>query len=255
LDSEFEKLPRFLVERHGVGAVFEFNKQIIDATADLVCAYKPNLAFYEALGPAGLEQLQKTREYIPREIPVIADGKRGDIENTARLYAQAFFGYYQFDAATVNPLMGGDAVAPFLQWREKLSFILCRTSNPGARDFQELDCQNRRLYQRLAEKAREWNAHRNVGVVVGATAPRELANVRAIVGEEMFLLIVGLGAQGAPWKSAVRGGVNARGERAIFNLAREIIFASSEKDFAQAARRRAEHWCHRINEGRQGGVG
>lgn len=250
LDSELSKLPTLLRARHGPRAVLEFNRAIIEATNDLVCAYKPNLAFYEMLGPLGLEMLYKTRELIPKEIPVIGDAKRGDIENTARAYAHALFEYYQFDAVTVNPLMGFDSVAPFLEYSEKCTFLLVRTSNPGARDFQELHCDSKPLYQHLAEKARAWNAHKNIGVVVGATAPDELAIVRQIVGDEMPILIPGVGAQAGDLERAVKNSVNSHGELAIINVSRSVLFASSGEDFAQAARETALRLRDAINRAR-----
>lgn len=252
LDSELAKLPSFLRERHGPQAVFEFNKAIIEATADLVCAYKPNLAFYEMLGPMGLEILAHTRELIPQEIPVIGDAKRGDIENTARAYAKALFEHYRFDAATVNPLMGSDSIAPFLERPDRCAFVLVRTSNPGAQDFQELDCEGKPLYQRLAEKARQWNTKNNVGIVVGATIPRELAVVRQIIGNEMPILVPGVGAQAGDLEQAVKHSVNSHGELAIINVARSVIFASQSEDFAQAARKVAMTLRDEINRYRAG---
>ncbi|MCS7198023.1 MAG: orotidine-5'-phosphate decarboxylase [Candidatus Bipolaricaulota bacterium] len=250
LDSELSKLPTFLRERHGPYAVLEFNRAIIEVTADLVCAYKPNLAFYEMLGPVGLEILYRTRELIPKEIPIIGDAKRGDIENTARAYAQALFEYYRFDAVTVNPLMGFDSVAPFLEYLDKCTFLLVRTSNPGARDFQELSCDGRPFYQRLAEKACEWNTRKNVGVVVGATAPDQAATVRQIVGDEMPILVPGVGAQAGDLERAVKNSVNAQGELAIINVSRSVLFASQSEDFAQAARKAAQILRDAINRWR-----
>nr|BAL60078.1 orotidine 5'-phosphate decarboxylase [Candidatus Acetothermum autotrophicum] len=247
LDSELGKLPPFLRDRHGLRAVFEFNRAIIEATSDLVCAYKPNLAFYEMLGPAGLEMLAKTRELIPTEIPVIADAKCGDIENTARAYATALFEHYRFDAVTVNPLLGFDSVAPFLEYPEKCVFLLVRTSNPGARDFQELLCEGKPLYQRFAEKARAWNTKKNIGVVVGATAPDELAIVRRIVGDEMPILVPGVGAQAGDLERAVRNSINSQGELAIITVSRSVIFASQGEDFAHAARQAAQRLRDEIN--------
>jgi orotidine-5'-phosphate decarboxylase len=247
LDSELSKIPTFVRERHGTHAVFEFNRAIIEATSDLVCAYKINLAFYEMLGPVGLEILSKTRELIPQEIPVIADAKRGDIENTARAYAKALFEYYRFDAATVNPLMGFDSIAPFLEYSEKCAFLLVRTSNPGARDFQELNCAGKPLYQHIAEKAYQWNTRQNVGVVVGATAPQELSLVRGIVGDEMPILVPGVGAQGGDLERAVKNSVNSRSELAIITASRSVLFASQERDFAQAARKAAQELRDAIN--------
>src|SRR4030043_249733 len=146
-------------------SLLQFNKAIVDATADLVCAYKPNLAFYEALGIDGLKLLQKIVEYIPGHIPIIGDGKRGDIGNTAKAYAKALFVPFGFDAATVSPYLGFDSVEPFIDYKDKGVFILCRTSNPGAVDFQNLvDAQGMPLYEAVARKAREWNVHGNIAV-------------------------------------------------------------------------------------------
>lgn len=226
--------------------VLEFNKAIIDATRDLVCAYKPNLAFYEALGTTGLAILEKTVRYIPGDIPVIGDAKRGDIGNTARAYARALFSVLGFDAATVNPYLGFDSVEPFISYQDKGVFVLCRTSNKGAVDFQDLETDSRPLYEAVAQKAREWNTHGNVGLVVGATYPEELKRVRSIC-PEMYLLIPGIGAQGGDLGSAVSYGVDARGERAIINVSRQVLYASREEDFARAARSVAEKLRKQIN--------
>jgi len=230
--------------------VFKFNKAIIDATSDLVCAYKLNLAFYEALGVAGIEVLKLTIKYIPDDIPVIGDAKRGDIGNTAKAYAKAIFDNLNFDAATVNPYLGLDSIDPFIQYRDKGVFILCRTSNVGALDFQSLRCEADRVYRPLFEivalKARQWNIYGNIGLVVGATYPEELRLIRQS-HPDMPLLIPGIGAQGGELASAVRYGVNAQGEKAIISSSRQIIYASSEKDFAQAARRVASELRNQIN--------
>ena len=231
--------------------VFEFNKAIIDATADLVCAYKPNFAFYEAMGKAGLDALKRTAEYIPAAIPVIADAKRGDIGNTAKAYAEAIFSYYKFDAATVSPYLGFDSLEPFIQYHDKGIFILCRTSNPGAVDFQsliaEVDNKKLPLFEIVALKAQQWNTHGNLGLVVGATYPDELRTIRQS-HPDMPLLIPGIGAQGGDLATTVRYGVDAQGERAIINSSRQILYASREKDFAVAARRAALAMRDQINE-------
>lgn len=248
LDSDARKIPPFLVKEFGDEAVFEFNKRIIDATKDLVCAYKPNIAFYEMLGPKGLELLKKTREYIPDDIPVIIDAKRGDIANTAEAYAKALFEFYWVDAVTANPYLGLDALEPFLCYRERYTFLLCRTSNPGARDLQDLDCGGQPLYQVIARKAVEWRSkHSNIGLVAGATFAEELHIIRDIVGDEMPILIPGVGPQQADLKKAVQNGVNSRGELAIINASRSVIFASSKEDFAQATRRAAQTLRDEIN--------
>ena len=226
--------------------VLQFNEDIIDATHDLVCAYKPNLAFYEALGTEGLAILEKTVKHIPCDIPVIGDAKRGDIGNTARAYARALFCVLGFDAATVNPYLGYDSVEPFIDYRDKGVFVLCRTSNKGAADFQNLRTSDVPLYEVVAQKAREWNTRGNIGLVVGATYPEELRKVRSIC-PEMPLLIPGVGAQGGDLALAVGYGVDARGENAIINVSRQILYASREKDFAQAARNVAEKVRNQIN--------
>ncbi len=242
LDPDLDQIPPSLKEHRGPKAILEFNGQIIDATHDLVCAYKLNSAFYEALGPQGLEILKETREHIPAEIPVILDAKRGDIANTARKYAQAAFDVYGCDAVTVNPYLGFDSIEPFLAYRNGGVFLLCRTSNPGARDLQDLTCGHQKLFEIVARKAKDWQTQsgREIGLVVGATYPDELRIVREIVGEEMFLLVPGVGAQKGDLEKAVRAAVNSQGERVIINISRGILYASNEKDFAQAARREAQ---------------
>jgi len=239
LDPDPELMPRV--------DVLQFNKAIIEATCDLVCAYKPNLAFYEALGTEGLAILEKTVKYMPGDIPVIGDAKRGDIGNTAKAYAKALFSVFGFDAATVNPYLGYDSIEPFINYQDKGVFILCRTSNRGATDFQNLCTNGLPLYEAVAQKAKEWNIYGNIGLVVGATYPEELKKVRSIC-PEMCLLIPGIGAQGGDLASAVGYGVDARGEKAIINVSRQILYASKEKDFAQAARNMAEKIRKQIND-------
>ena len=225
----------------------DFNRAIIAATYDLVCAYKPNLAFYEALGVEGFSILEKTIKYIPSDIPVIGDAKRGDIGNTAKAYAKALFSSFGFDAATVNPYLGFDSLEPFINYQDKGVFILCRTSNPGAHDFQSLPCGGGLLlYEEVARKAKEWNVYGNIGLVVGATYPEELKQVRSIC-TEMCLLIPGIGVQGGDLASAVNYGVDSRGEKAIIAVSRQILYASRERDFAEAARNTAEEIREQIN--------
>ena len=239
--------PRLMPDKIGI---FEFNKAIIDATSDLVCAYKPNLAFYEALGNEGLDALKSTVDYIPDEIPVIGDAKRGDIGNTAKAYAKAIFDNLNFDAATVNPYLGFDSIEPFIEYRDKEIFILCRTSNAGAADFQALRCQvengHRPLFEIVALKAKQWNVYGNIGLVVGATYPEELRLIRHS-HPDMPLLIPGIGAQGGDLATTVRYGVDAQGEKAIISSSRQIIYASRGKDFALAARRVATELRNQIN--------
>lgn len=231
--------------------VHDFNKAIIDATHDLVCAYKPNFAFYEAMGHDSLEDLHRTIIHIPKDVVVIGDAKRGDIGNTAKAYAKAIFDYLGCDAATVNPYLGFDSVEPFLQYKEKGIFILCRTSNAGAADFQSLRCEtehgSRALFEIVAEKAAMWNKHGNVGLVVGATAPEELKRIRQSYSN-MPLLIPGVGAQGGDLAQTVSNGFDAKGERTIINSSRQILYASRGKDFAQAARTAAQTLRDQINQ-------
>jgi orotidine-5'-phosphate decarboxylase len=232
-------------------SVFEFNRAIIEATSDLVCAYKPNLAFYEALGVEGLEALKKTVEFIPDDVVVIGDGKRSDIGHSAGAYAKALFSYFGFDATTVNPYLGHDSVAPFLEYRDRGVFILCRTSNTGATDFQDLSSpQGEALFHLVARKAGQWNQYGNGGLVVGATYPEELRQIRQLC-PQMPLLIPGVGAQGGDLELAVRYGVDSRGERAIINSSRQVIYASKGQDFAQAARRAALRLRDEINRYRE----
>ena len=235
-------------------SVFEFNREIIDATSDLVCAYKPNLAFYEALGIEGLKALEKTIAHIPEGIPIIGDAKRGDIASSSEAYARALFETFGFDAATVSPYLGHDSIAPFIAYANKGVFILCKTSNAGSADFQESLCSEpasvtstRPLFELVALKAREWDVRGNIGLVVGATYPEQLRRVRELC-PELPLLIPGIGAQGGDLAAVVKYGVDASGEKAIINCSRQIIYASKGKDFAQAARREALKLRDQINE-------
>jgi orotidine-5'-phosphate decarboxylase len=226
--------PAFMPVDH----VADFNRAVIEATAAFVCAYKPNLAFYEALGETGYGVLRETLAAIPRDIPVIGDGKRGDIGNTAKAYARALFDDLGFDAVTVNPYLGGDALEPFLERDDRGVFILCRTSNPGARDLQDLPVESgsgrRPLFEAVAENALRWDSHGNVGLVVGATYPEELRRVRSIC-PEMTLLVPGVGAQGGDVAAVLENGLDASGCGLIINVSRQVLYASRGQDFAQAA--------------------
>ncbi len=235
----------------GKMSILEFNKAIIDATADLVCAYKPNIAFYEAMGNQGLDALQKTREYIPGGIPVIIDAKRGDIGNTAKAYACSLFEHFNFDAMTASPYLGLDSLQPFIDYRDKGVFILCRTSNPGAADFQSLPVAVtggfKKLFEIVAEKVNEWNTRGNLGLVVGATYPNELKTIRERY-PGMPLLIPGVGTQGGELSETVKYGADAKCERTVINSSRQILYASKGKDFADAARKAALGIRNKINE-------
>lgn len=240
--------PAQMPEKMGI---LEFNKAIIDATADLVCAFKPNFAFYEALGIDGVDALKKTIEYIPKNIPIIADAKRSDIGNTSKAYAKEVFEYYGCDAVTVNPYLGFDAIEPFINYKDKGVFILCRTSNPGAMDFQSLTCNVQpaplHLYEVVARKANEWNKFENIGLVVGATYIEEMALLRQSYPDILFL-VPGVGAQGGDVEKTVRSGINTRKEGAIISSSRHILYAGKGKDFATAARKVAYTLKEQINK-------
>jgi len=246
LDIDKEKMPRFLFES-SKDPYLDFNTAIIDETKEHVCAYKLNLAFYEVFGKKGVDLLEKTIHHIPRDVVVILDGKRNDIGNTAQKYAQSLFDTFHADAVTVNPYLGKDGVMPFLEYKDKCCFILCRTSNPSAGDFQDLVVSKTPLYQKVAEKIKEWNIHGTCGAVVGATYQNELAVVRKILGEDIPLLIPGVGKQGGDVEQTIRHGTNASGEAAIINSSREILYAGADEHFAHAAREKAETLKKQIN--------
>jgi len=246
LDPETEKLPPHIAEQPS--PIFQFNKAIIDATADLVCCYKPQFAHYAACGAE--DQLEQSIEYIHRAypgIPVILDAKRGDVGNTAKQYAIEAFERYSADAVTVNPYLGFDSLEPFLSYESKGVIVLCRTSNPGARDLQDLEVGGRKLYQVVAElAARRWNERGNCLLVVGATYPQELAEVRAIVGDMTFL-VPGIGAQGGDTAQAVKSGQTLNGGGLIISSSRSILYAARDESFATAARSAAQTLRDQIN--------
>jgi orotidine-5'-phosphate decarboxylase len=249
LDPEIERFPRRIAAEPA--PIFRFNQAIIDATADLVCAYKPQFAHYAACGAE--DQLERTIEYIHEShpgVPVILDAKRGDVGDTAERYAIEAFERYGADAVTVNPYLGGDALEPFLRHADKGVVILCRTSNPGARDLQDCVIGPRKLYQVVAElTAQRWNSRGNCLLVVGATYPRELAEVRALVGD-MPLLVPGVGAQGGDVAQAVQNGQTAQGTGLIVSSSRGILYASAGEDFAGAARAATQQLRGEINSSR-----
>ncbi len=235
-------------------SVTEFNRAIVSATADLVCAFKPNLAFYEALGLPGWNALEKTvrhiRDVAPHSI-IIGDGKRGDIDSSAAAYATAMFDVWGFDCVTVNPWGGMDTVEPWLTNPEKGAFIWCRGSNRGAADLQDLAVSGvgnltQPVYLRLARRSQQRASQGNLGLVVGATAPQQLAEVRRIC-PDLTLLIPGIGAQGGDLADSVRCGVDSHGRLAVINASRSIIYASSGADYASAARHAASRLRDEIN--------
>ena len=253
LDSVYEQLPDIIKAGRAVeDALFHFNREIIDATHDLVCAYKPNAAFYEAQGEAGWHALLQTVRYIREtypHIPVILDAKRGDIGSTNMGYVQSAFDYLGADAITVHPYLGREALTPFLARKEKGIIVLVRTSNPGAGEFQDLlvGPEQEPLYMIVARRvAQEWNSNGNCAIVVGATYPDELRRVRALVGD-MPILIPGIGTQGGEVAATVKAGRNSRGQGMIISASRSIIFASRRSDFAEAARAATEQLWAEIN--------
>ncbi len=268
LDSEYEKIPKHLhrvADSGGRGllpTVCDFNDTIVRETNDLVCAYKPNLAFYLALGADGLVALRKSIQYInpvAEDVPVILDAKWADIGNTNAGYVKMAFEYLGADAVTVHPYLGAEAMQPFLDCKDKGVFVLCRTSNPGAGEFQDIkiemgpilldgDPRYRPLYQVVVQSvAGKWNKNGNCALVVGATYPDELSKVRRIAGD-MPILIPGVGAQGGDVEKTVTAGKDSRGMGMIINSSRGIIFASSGTDFAEAARRETQKLHDAINQ-------
>ncbi len=233
LDTDPAQLPASV--RAKANPVLYFNQQIIDATCDLVCCYKPNFAFYNALGTDGLATLKRTLDHIPADIPVLIDAKVGDMRNTAEQYARAFYEVLGCDALTVTPYLGHDCVAPFTAYQDHTTFLVCLTSNPGADDFQKDHLGDRPLYEQVVAKAHKWNAADNIGLVVGATQPTGLARIRALA-PDMPLLIPGIGAQSGDIAAAVKNGCDARGAGVLINSSRGILYASQSSDFAAAAR-------------------
>lgn len=237
LDTDPAKLPRHLGSSKN--AVLKFNREIIEATSDLVCAYKLNLAFYEALGEKGWRVLRETLAVIPKAIVTIGDGKRGDIGNTAERYARALYDELGFDSATVNPYLGYDSVEPFIQNDQHCAFVLALTSNKGSNDFQRLIMHERPLYEKVVQTTLTWNTKQNIGLVVGATHPAELKPIRDLA-PTMPILIPGIGSQGGDLEAAVRFGCDRNGLLAIINASRSVLYASAGKDFASAARAEAQ---------------
>ncbi len=261
LDSEYKQIPQSVKDSFPQTlkeeVIFTFNQQIIDATNDLVCAYKPNAAFYEAQGDNGYRALRRTVQYIKNkysDIPVILDAKRADIGNTNNEYVQSAFDELGVDAITVNPYLGKEALKPFLDRKEKGIIVLVKTSNPGSEEFQNLqvlvDGEQKPQYQVVARNvAEDWNINGNCSVVVGATYPHELAQVRTLIGD-MPILIPGIGAQGGEIENTVKAGKDSREWGMIINSSRGIIFASKGADFAEKARQETEKLKNEINKHR-----
>ena len=228
LDTDIEKIPKHLLSTHD--PVFEFNRQIIDATLDYCVAYKINTAFYEALGLNGWESMGKTVNYIPSTHFKIADAKRGDIGNTSSQYAKAFFETLNFDAVTVAPYMGSDSVLPFLEYTDKWTILLGLTSNPGAKDFELQQAGNQYLYEKVLTTALKWGTPENLMFVIGATQPEWFENIRKLAPDNFFL-VPGVGAQGGSLEEISRKAMN-KDVGLLVNVSRAIIFASGGEDFA-----------------------
>jgi orotidine-5'-phosphate decarboxylase len=251
LDPELERFPARLSGQPS--PIFQFNRAIIDATADLVCAYKPQFAHYAAYEAE--DQLERTIEYIHQHypgIPVILDSKRGDVGNTAQRYALEAFERYGADAVTVNPYLGTDSLEPFLAYEDRGVIVLCRTSNPGAGDLQDLQTGGRKLYEVVAHlAATRWNSRGNCALVVGATYPKELAQVRALTGDMPFL-VPGVGAQGGDVQAVVSNGQTAAGDGLIVSSSRAILYATSDDTWLEAARAATQKLRDQINQHRAG---
>lgn len=271
LDSDYHALPSSLKANRSLEeATFEFNRQIIDATAPFVCAFKPNLAFYEQSGPPGLIALKRTCDYLREQyphLPLILDAKRGDIASTNKGYAASFFDYYQADAVTVQPYLGREALEPFLEHADKGIIVLCRTSNPGSAELQNLLISSlgngpagtpshlplqsdvtEPLYLKIARlAASSWNSHRNIGLVAGATYPAELRLIRQ-TAPDVPLLVPGIGTQGGDLANVLRNGLDNQKQGLIISSSRSIIFASSNVDFAQVAGLEAEKIANQIEQ-------
>jgi orotidine-5'-phosphate decarboxylase len=270
LDPDPAKIPAEFGS--GVEGMKKFCGTVIDATCDLVCAYKPNSAFFEAFGPSGWKALIETVAAVPENIPVILDCKRGDIGNTARMYARSAFEVIGADAVTLNPYLGKDSIDPFLQYRDMGVFILCLTSNPSAAQLQRkivmledppsgqhlspqskaktfaefFSVSTKELYLYIAELAKQWNDNDNIGLVVGATSPQELGMVRKLVGEEIPILVPGVGAQGGDLEKALKAGSNLAGNLAIINISRGIIYSDTLGNFRDSVREAARSYRERM---------
>lgn len=243
LDSNIEKIPQQFLKTKT--PQFNFNKWIIKQTHPYVAAYKPNLAFYEARGEQGWRELRLTMQYLQEQHPdifTIADAKRADIGSTNHGYVEAIFDQLQFDAITLHPYLGQEALQPFLERKDKISIILCKTSNPGSGEFQDLKIKQQTLWEYMArEVSQKWNTHQNCMLVVGATYPKQLAKVRQIVGE-MTLLIPGIGAQGGDLRAVMQVGLNSNKNGLIINSSRGIIFAENPGQAAQKLKIEINQW-------------
>lgn len=245
LDTDLQKIPQHLLKEED--PIFAFNKAIIDVTADYCVAYKPNIAFYEALGAQGWESLNKTLEYIPSDIFTISDAKRGDIGNTSSLYARAFFENMNFDAVTVAPYMGRDSVLPFLEFKHKWAILLALTSNPSSTDFETQKlASGEELYKEVLKVSKEWGTDKNMMYVVGATKADALKEIRNVVPDH-FLLVPGVGAQGGSLEEVSKFGMN-KDCGLLVNSSRGILYADNSTNFAQVAGQKAQEMQVEMSE-------
>jgi orotidine-5'-phosphate decarboxylase len=245
LDTDLTKIPPHLLSEKD--PIFEFNRQIIDATADFCVAYKPNIAFYECLGSKGWDSLARTAEYLPQDTFKIADAKRGDIGNTSTMYAKAFFEQMNFDAITLSPYMGKDSISPFLAFPDKWAILLALTSNEGSKDFQNLRLHNgKQVFEEVLNTSQQWGSTDNLMYVVGATKAAALAEIRQLIPQH-FLLVPGYGSQGGELAAVAKYGLNKQCGLLI-NSSRAIIYADNTKDFAKTARKIAQSIAQEMQE-------
>ena len=250
LDTDMDRLKR------DFDSQIEVNRLIVDETKNLAAAYKPNLAFYEKEGEEGIKALSETVDHIKRNAPdalIILDGKKGDIGNTSKAYAAAAYEKIGADAVTLNGYMGRDVIDPFLEYEDKLNFVLCRTSNPSAREMQDLKVSGMPLYLKMADMIREWNQGKNLGMVVGATYPEELGRIRELVGYDIPILVPGIGTQGGDLKAVLEKGTEKGGRGILINVSRGIMFAYQRKgmtssEIGKAARMAAATYVNNIRD-------
>tara|TARA_B100000683_G_scaffold73004_1_gene71606 strand:+ start:195 stop:1013 length:819 start_codon:yes stop_codon:yes gene_type:complete len=244
LDTDINKIPKHLLSAED--PVFEFNKQIIDATNDLCVAYKPNIAFYESMGLSGWNSLQKTLDYIPKDILTIADAKRGDIGNTSKMYARAFFENMNFDSVTIAPYMGLDSVSPFLEFKNKWAILLALTSNKSSSDFQKIEAKNgEKLFEKVIKTSKHWGSEKNMMYVIGATRSKQLSEVRKIIPHH-FLLVPGIGIQGGNLEDVAKYGMN-KDCGLLVNSSRGVIYSGDGINFAEASRKAAKQLQNKMD--------
>lgn len=231
LDTDIKKIPEHLLTAND--PIFEFNKLIIESTKEYAAAYKINLAFYEKTGKKGIDALEKTLEYLPENIFIIGDAKRGDIGNTSQMYAESLYEHFEFDSATLNPYMGYDSLEPFLAYSDKINFILALTSNSSAFDFEKQKLQSGKyLYEEVIDKVNQWNKKKNCGIVFGATHISELSEIMSFLGE-LFVLLPGIGAQGGSLREVVKLFSSAKNNNYLINVSRALIYADKTKNFGK----------------------